>query len=106
MRANNKIAVQRAQRNHSAQQKNAVFLCILYELWVTVLASPCAEDGSFALLYSPRGEAFTVDRQQLSAPRLKQIWFDPRYGNEHYIHTTDNGAIQTYMPPTSGRGND
>lgn len=66
----------------------------------------CAEDGSFAFIYSPRGEAFTVDRQQLSAPSLKQIWFDPRYGNEYHIHTTDNGAFQTYTPPTNGRGND
>lgn len=66
----------------------------------------CAEDGSFAFIYSPRGEAFTVDRRLLAAPRLKQIWFDPRYGNEHHIHTGDNGAIQTYAPPTSGRGND
>ncbi len=68
--------------------------------------SACAEDGSFAFIYSPRGEAFTVDRQQLSAPSLKQIWFDPRYGNEYHIHTTDNGAFQTYTPPTNGRGND
>ena len=66
----------------------------------------CAEDGSFAFIYSPRGEAFTVDRQQLSTPSLKQIWFDPRYGNEYHIHTTDNGAFQTYTPPTNGRGND
>ena len=66
----------------------------------------CAEDRSLALIYSPRGESFSVDRKQLPAPSLKQIWFDPRYGSEHHIHTGDNGAIQTYMPPTSGRGND
>lgn len=65
-----------------------------------------AEDGSFAFVYSPCGEAFTVDRRQLTATRLKEIWFDPRYGSEHHIHTTDNGAMQTYTPPTCGRGND
>lgn len=65
-----------------------------------------ATDGSFAFIYSPRGEAFTVDRRLLAPARLKQIWFDPRYGSEHHIHTTDNGAFQTYTPPTSGRGND
>jgi len=70
------------------------------------VSAACAEDGYVALIYSPRGEAFTVDRQRLTAPRLKQIWFDPRYGNEHHIHTTDNGGFQTYTPPTSGRGND
>jgi hypothetical protein len=65
-----------------------------------------AEDGSFAFIYSPRGEAFTVDRRLLPAARLKEIWFDPRYGSEHHIHTTDGGAMQTYTPPTRGRGND
>jgi hypothetical protein len=70
------------------------------------IRAACAEDGSFAFLYSPRGEAFTVDRRQIKAARLKEIWFDPRYGSEHHIHTADNGAIQTYTPPTSGRGND
>jgi Putative collagen-binding domain of a collagenase len=70
------------------------------------IRAACAEDGSFVFIYSPRGEAFTVDRRQIKATRLKEIWFDPRYGSEHHIHTTDNGAIQTYTPPTSGRGND
>jgi hypothetical protein len=66
----------------------------------------CAEDGSFAFIYTPRGEGFTVDRRLLTAPRLKQSWFDPRYGSEHLIHAHDGGAFQTYTPPTSGRGND
>ena len=65
-----------------------------------------AEDSSFALVYSPQGAPFTVDRQQLTAARLKQCWFDPRYGSVHQIHTGDSGAYQTYTPPTSGRGND
>ncbi|MCB0131745.1 MAG: DUF4038 domain-containing protein, partial [Caldilineaceae bacterium] len=65
-----------------------------------------AEDGSFAFVYSPQGAPFTVDRQQLDATRLKQCWFDPRYGSNHPIHTGDSGAYQTYTPPTSGRGND
>ncbi|MEZ4727100.1 MAG: putative collagen-binding domain-containing protein [Caldilineaceae bacterium] len=66
----------------------------------------CAEDGSFALIYTPRGKSFTVDRRFFPAPHLKQIWFDPRYGNEYLIHSHDGGAFQTYTPPTSGRGND
>lgn len=66
----------------------------------------CAEDRSRALFYSARGEAFSVDKRQLAPSRLKEIWFDPRYGSEHHIHTTDNGAMQTYTPPSSGRGND
>ena len=36
----------------------------------------------------------------------EEIWYDPRYGNAHHIHTTDNAGYQTYTPPTTGRGND
>lgn len=65
-----------------------------------------AEDGSFAFIYSPRGEPFTVNKSYIKARRVKEIWYDPRYGSSYHIHTTDNAGYQTYTPPTSGRGND
>lgn len=65
-----------------------------------------AEDGSFAFIYSPRGERFTVDKSLIRAARTREIWFDPRYGNVYVIHTADTAGIQTYTPPASGRGND
>lgn len=65
-----------------------------------------AKDGSFAFIYSPRGEAFTVDRRLLKALRVKTSWFDPRYGCSYAIHTGSNAAFQTFSPPSSGRGND
>jgi hypothetical protein len=65
-----------------------------------------ASDGGFALFYSPRGESFTVDKAVIKAPRVRESWFDPRYGALYEIHTTDNLAFQTYTPPTSGRGQD
>jgi hypothetical protein len=65
-----------------------------------------ADDGSFAFIYSPRGAPFTLDRSRLRAQRLKEIWFDPRYGASYAFHTTENTAYQTYTPPTSGRGQD
>jgi hypothetical protein len=65
-----------------------------------------ASDGAFALFYSPRGESFTVDKAVIKAPRVRESWFDPRYGVLYEIHTTDNLAFQTYTPPTSGRGQD
>ncbi len=66
----------------------------------------CARDGSFAFIYSPRGENFTVDRDNLKAARLREIWFDPRYGVSYEVHTTSTHGFQTYAPPTSGRGQD
>ena len=62
--------------------------------------------GTFAFIYSPRGESFTIDKRVLKAKRIKVSWFDPRYGCTHYIYTDTIFAFQTYTPPTSGRGND
>ena len=64
------------------------------------------KDGTVAVFYSPRGEAFTVNKQIFSSPRLQEQWYDPRYGTFAYVHTTYNASFQTYAPPTSGRGND
>jgi len=65
-----------------------------------------ANDGSTAIIYSPRGEKFTVDKNFIHADRLRESWFDPRYGAEYVIHTSGTKGIQTYTPPTNGRGND
>lgn len=71
-----------------------------------------ASDGSFAFVYSPRGEPFTLkanavgDPAQPGRPRVRASWFDPRYGIETHLHITDSPGIQTYAPPTSGRGCD
>jgi hypothetical protein len=65
-----------------------------------------AKDGSFAFIYSPRGEQFTVDRRMVKGNRVREIWYNPRYGNSQVVHVTSSAAFQTYTPPTSGRGND
>jgi len=65
-----------------------------------------ADDGSFALIYSPRGENFTLDCTRFPFTQLKELWYDPRYGVAHHMHTTTSKGIQTYAPPTKGRGQD
>jgi len=65
-----------------------------------------ARDGSFAFIYSPRGEQFTVDKSFLTGEVVSESWFDPRYGITYRIHASHTKGIQTYTPPTSGRGND
>jgi hypothetical protein len=62
--------------------------------------------GTFAFIYSPTGESFTIDKRVFNARRVKEFWFDPRYGCTYEFHTTSNASFQTYLPPTSGRGND
>ena len=65
-----------------------------------------SQGGTFAFIYSPRGEPFTVDKRNFKSRRVKESWYDPRYGCTYYFHTATNAAFQTYAPPTSGRGND
>lgn len=65
-----------------------------------------ARDRSFAIVYSPRGESFSIDLAAFSTPKVRAGWFDPRYGVTHDLHTSDNRGIQTFAPPTSGRGQD
>ena len=66
----------------------------------------CAIDGSFAFIYSPRGEQFVVDMSAMRASRVKASWFDPRYGIAEALHASDNVGFQTFVPPTCGRGCD
>jgi hypothetical protein len=65
-----------------------------------------SKQGVFAFIYSPRGEPFTINKTVLTARRLREFWYDPRYGSLYHVHTGDNASFQTYTPPTSGRGND
>ncbi len=65
-----------------------------------------ARDGSFAFVYSPRGESFSIDKRAFMPNPVRQSWFDPRYGCTYTTHTSIMAPFQTYTPPTSGRGHD
>lgn len=65
-----------------------------------------ANDGSFAFIYSPRGETFSVEMSITAPQRVRASWYDPRYGAAFELHTGDNSAIQSFVPPSSGRGQD
>ena len=54
----------------------------------------------------PKGEPFTVDRAVVTGTRIRPSRFDPRYGVTYEFHTTDTRSLQTFTPPTSGRGQD
>lgn len=70
------------------------------------IRSARSSDASFAILYSPYGAAFTLDKSVVKATRLKEFWYDPRYGVSYEIDEPERWGIQTYTPPTSGRGQD
>jgi Protein of unknown function (DUF4038)/Putative collagen-binding domain of a collagenase len=65
-----------------------------------------ASDGSFAIVYSQRGESFTLDKSIVKGSRQREFWYDPRYGVAYVFKEQDSAGIQTFTPPTNGRGND
>jgi len=65
-----------------------------------------ATDGSFAFVYSPTGQPFTIKTEALAERHLSEYWYNPRYGSAFLIHEGGNEAIKTYTPPTQGIGND
>ena len=52
------------------------------------------------------GEQFSVELAVFPNPKVRAAWYDPRYGVAYDVHTGDNRGIQTFVPPTSGRGQD
>jgi hypothetical protein len=66
-----------------------------------------AEDGSFALIYTPTGKPLAVHTNQLKGDRAVAWWFDPRKGTAGRIGETATASEQTFDPPGQpGRGND
>lgn len=65
-----------------------------------------SSDGSFAIIYSPYGESFTLDKSIVKGEQLREFWYDPRYGTSYVIDEPDAWGIQRYKPPSNGRGHD
>jgi hypothetical protein len=70
------------------------------------IRSARSSDGSFALIYSPFGQGFTLNKNIVKAKKAREFWYDPRYGISYEIHDSGPWGIQTYTPPTAGRGQD
>lgn len=69
-----------------------------------------AADASRVIVYTPRGESFTLDQSIVNAAYVRQSWFDPRYGVSYEFRWSgrawDGQTFQIYTPPTTGRGQD
>lgn len=65
-----------------------------------------ASDGARIIVYSPRGEPFTLDLSELEGGMHTQTWFDPRYGSTYLFRTEQSQGIQSFVPPSSGEGED
>lgn len=63
-------------------------------------------DESRMLVYSPYGRRFGVDCSWAKGRSLRQSWFECKYGITTHLHTAACGSMQTFVPPTEGRGCD
>ena len=68
-----------------------------------------ANGGTTILVYTPRGEPFTLDLGALSSGKgnmHSQAWFDPRYGVSYAFRAEQSQGIQSFVPPSKGLGKD
>ena len=65
-----------------------------------------ASDKSFMMVYSAKGEPFTLNLDSLASNHVNELWFDPRYGSFFTFRRGITLSIKTFTPPSSGEGND
>ncbi len=69
-----------------------------------------ATDKSYAMVYTPKGESFTVDLSNIDGKKINWYWFNPRNGEIQDKGTLKNKSLShQFVPPTRGKkfsGND
>lgn len=58
-----------------------------------------SQDGSYALIYSPRYRAVDVDMRVLNGQQFVAHWYDPRTGLSTRIGLVQGNKTQTFAPP-------
>ncbi len=70
------------------------------------IQSARAEDGSFAVAYSPFGNPFSVRMDKVSGANVAAHWYDPRNGTWQRIGEYANTGVQGFIPPSRGEQDD
>ncbi len=70
------------------------------------LVAACAEDGSFAICYSPRGQSFRVRMDKLARARVTARWYDPRDASWREIGEFANSGDHEFNSPSKGESDD
>ena len=65
-----------------------------------------SSDHSFALLYAPTGQVFTVVMKKMGGNKSTGWWYNPRNGDATKIGELDNAGLREFIPPSSGVNND
>ncbi len=70
------------------------------------LVSARAEDGSFVIAYTPRGQPLTIEMSKLAGAKVKARWYDPRDGRWQEIGEFTNTGVHEFPAPSQGLTND
>jgi hypothetical protein len=65
-----------------------------------------ADDGSFAIAYTPVGRPVSMRMDKLHGPRVNAQWYDPRSGTWKAIGQYPNQGIREFDAPTQGEQDD
>jgi hypothetical protein len=61
-----------------------------------------AEDGSFVVAYTARGQPVSIQMNKLNGSQVKAQWYDPREGTWKAIGQYPNQGIREFVSPSSG----
>ncbi|MBP7934556.1 MAG: glycoside hydrolase family 140 protein [Phycisphaerae bacterium] len=64
------------------------------------------QEGTYAMVYTPIGRAFSVRMEVIKGAKVKAWWFNPRDGHTTTIGEFHNTGQQRFVPPDPGEGLD
>jgi hypothetical protein len=70
------------------------------------LVAARAQDGSFVIAYTPRGQPVSIHLNKLNSSRVNAQWYDPRNGTWKAIGPCSNEGTQEFVAPTQGEQDD
>lgn len=71
------------------------------------IAALLDRNGSYAMIYNPGGQAFSINGEMLKAKKLVAWWFDPQTGKVTKIDKFENGSAPLrFTPPTPNKVKD
>ncbi len=60
----------------------------------------------YVFVYSTQGKPIIINMGKISGAQVRSFWFDPKNGNSQEIGVSSNAGQQTFIPPSSGYGQD
>ena len=71
------------------------------------IAALLDRNGSYAMIYNPGGQTFSIKGEMLKAKKLVAWWFDPQTGKVTKIDKIENGSAPLrFIPPTPNKVKD